>query len=342
MTAIIPLGTFERVPLREAWPTEDGNFTPWLALAENISLLGDALKLNLEVDAVEHAVGPFRADILARTVDEDDPDHRVIIENQFGRTDHGHLGQILTYLAGVEGVKTLVWIAERIQSDHRAAVDWLNANTTEHFSFFAIEIELWRIGNSSPAPRFNVIASPNDWVRNTRSETRVVIGPELAERRRIRLAYWTSFSDFLRARHSSFVPRPASRHMLYRFPIDHTDFQVISMIVIRSQRAIVGLSTPRDPNKRAFQALLSQKAAIEDQLREPLKWEARPSNKRSLISVSRGGLNLADQAEYQDLHTWMFDRMERVKSVFSPLIHSFPPPVDADDQIEEDGDDAED
>ena len=140
MAAIIPLGTFEQVSLKDAWPTEDGNFTPWLAQAETISLLGDALKLELEVEAVEHWVGSFRADILARAIDE--ADHRVIIENQFGKTNHGHLGQILTYLAGIDGAKTVVWIAETIQPDHRAAIDWLNTNTTEEFSFFAIEIEL--------------------------------------------------------------------------------------------------------------------------------------------------------------------------------------------------------
>ena len=127
------------------------------------SLLGDAMDMELEIEAVEHWVGAFKADILARVVGE--TDHRVIIENQFGRTNHGHLGQILTYLAGIEDAKTVVWIAESIQADHRAAVDWLNNNTTEQFSFFAIEIELWRIGNSPPAPRFNVIASPNDWTK---------------------------------------------------------------------------------------------------------------------------------------------------------------------------------
>ena len=116
MTAIIPLGTFERVSLVEAWPTEDGNFTPWLAEPNAIALLGNVLDMELEVEAVEYRVGSFRADILARA----ETDHRVIIENQFGRTNHGHLGQVLTYLAGIEGAKTIVWIAETIQSDHRA------------------------------------------------------------------------------------------------------------------------------------------------------------------------------------------------------------------------------
>jgi hypothetical protein len=132
MTSMIPLGKFEQVDLKQAWPTEDGNFTPWLALPESISLLGEEMEMELEVEAVEHWVGAFKADILARVVDE--TDHRVIIENQFGRTNHGHLGQILTYLAGIEGAKTVVWIAESIQADHRAAIDWLNNNTTEQFS----------------------------------------------------------------------------------------------------------------------------------------------------------------------------------------------------------------
>ncbi len=295
--------------------------------------------MELEVDAVEHSVGPFRADILARAIDEDEPDHRVIIENQFGRTDHGHLGQILTYLAGVEGAKTVVWIAERIQSDHRAAVDWLNANTTEVFSFFAIEIELWRIGNSPPAPRFNVIASPNNWTRATRSATRDVVALPLAEARRIRLAYWTSFAEFLLARHSNFALRPTDRAMMHRFPIDQTDFQVIAMIVIRSRRAVVGLMTPRASDKAAFQALFSQKAAIEGDLGEPLNWQARPSKKRSLISISRGGIDPADQAGYQDLHAWMLDRMDRIQNAFSLRIHSLPATVDAESQDDEDGDD---
>ena len=138
MSSIIALGKFERVPLSTARPTEDGNFTPWLAEPSVIGLLGETLGLELEVEAVEHWVGSFRADILARATDE--ADHRVVIENQFGRSDHKHLGQILTYLAGIEGAKTIVWIAETIQPDHRAAIDWLNSYTADDFSFFAIEI----------------------------------------------------------------------------------------------------------------------------------------------------------------------------------------------------------
>src|SRR5215469_12955994 len=133
MSAIIPLGRFSKVALTTAWPTEDDNFTPWLAEPANIALLGETLGMDLEVKESESWVGSFRADILARLADEDSEiDHLVIKENQFGRTDHRHLGQILTYLAGIQDARTIVWLAEKIQ-------------------------ELWQIDQSPPAPRFNVI-----------------------------------------------------------------------------------------------------------------------------------------------------------------------------------------
>src|SRR5262245_25285232 len=73
----------------------------------------------------------------------------VVIENQFGPTDHTHLGQIMTYLAGQDGRTTVIWIAETIREEHRAAIDWLNASTIEGFNFFAVEVEALRIGNST-------------------------------------------------------------------------------------------------------------------------------------------------------------------------------------------------
>src|SRR5262249_897875 len=192
-------------------------FTPWLAKPENIKQLANALNMEPEVEAVEHWVGSFRADILAQAIDEEE--HRVVIENQFGRTNHGHLGQILTYLAGIEGAKTVVWIGETIQADHRAAIDWLNANTTDEFSFFAIEIELWRIGSSPPAPRFNVVASPNDWTRTTRTRVRQLDEGAATESHRIRSAYWAAFGEYLKEKGSTFKIKRVNTDSWFWFAI---------------------------------------------------------------------------------------------------------------------------
>jgi hypothetical protein len=319
MNSIIALGKFDRVPLTKAWPTEDGNFTPWLAEPSVIALLGDALGMELEIEAVEHWVGSFRADILARSTDE--ADHRVVIENQFGRTDHRHLGQILTYLAGIEGAKTIVWIAETIQPDHRAAIDWLNTNTADDFSFFAIEIELWRIDNSPPASRFNVIASPNDWTRSTRSAARQLAEGE-PERHRIRMSYWGSFAEFLRARGSHFKIRRANKDHWFSFPIGRSGFNINATISTDKQRVGVELYVTNDPTKAAFQALHAEKDAIDQEFGEHLDWQELPTKKATRIALFRHGVDPADEAQREDLHVWMLDKMERFQRVFAKRVRA--------------------
>jgi hypothetical protein len=319
MTAIIPLDTFASVPLKEAWPAEDVNFTPWLAQPVNIGLLGEALKIDLQVEAVEHWVGPFRADILAREIDSE-ADHRVVIENQFGRTNHGHLGQIMTYLAGIKGAKTVVWIAETIQPDHRAAIDWLNTNTTDEFSFFAVEIELWRIGNSHPAPRFNVIASPNDWTRTVRCVTKddAVLG----DSQRIRLAYWASFGEYLKDKASTFAIKRAITDHWCTFGIGRAGFHINATISTEKERLCVELWIVDDANKSKFRALYAQKSVVEQELGEPLSWQELPSKKGSRIALYKNEVDPADPQQYPALHSWMLDKISRFKTVFAGRVKS--------------------
>lgn len=154
-----PLGKLEKVELREAWVTEAGDFTPWLAQPENIQLLGETIGLeDLELAGQEQAVGPFRADIVCHATTDNS---LVLIENQLERTDHNHLGQLMTYAAGLQAV-TIIWVAAHFTDEHRAALDWLNDITDDTFNFFGLEVELWKIGDSSPAPKFNVVSQPND------------------------------------------------------------------------------------------------------------------------------------------------------------------------------------
>src|SRR3989338_3343609 len=137
------LGKLEKVELREIWQNEGQSFTPWLAEEKNLEMLGEAIGIELELEAQEKDVGPFRADILCKNTEDDS---LVLIENQIERTDHKHLGQLLTYAAGLQSV-TIVWVASKFTEEHRKALDWLNEITDERFSFFGLEVELWKIGN---------------------------------------------------------------------------------------------------------------------------------------------------------------------------------------------------
>jgi hypothetical protein len=86
------LGRIERVDLRSIWTTEAEHFTPWLAQPENLEILGETLGIDLELEAREKDVGPFRADILCKNTAE--KDSWVVIENQIEKTDHRHLGSL--------------------------------------------------------------------------------------------------------------------------------------------------------------------------------------------------------------------------------------------------------
>ena len=166
MRALPELGRLEYATARDAFPNEALDLTPWLAA--NLDRIGDAIGLRLEDADTEVPVEGFAADVLAR-----DPvhDRRVLIENQLERSDHIHLGQILTYLAGLEA-SVMVWIAPEFRAPHLAAIRWLNENTLETFAFFAVRLRVARIGNSLPAPFFEVIEQPNEWERQLQRTVR--------------------------------------------------------------------------------------------------------------------------------------------------------------------------
>lgn len=154
------------LPLRDAWRHEALDFTPWLA--QNIDHLSDAIGMPLELTGTEVAVESFSADILARNPMDDSV---VLIENQLDTTDHTHLGQIMTYLAGLEA-QTVIWIAPKFREPHLSAIRWLNKHTADGFSFFAVKARVLRIGDSPFAPIFEVVEKPNDWERRIREKER--------------------------------------------------------------------------------------------------------------------------------------------------------------------------
>jgi hypothetical protein len=183
------LGRFEKLPLREVWKREDTVFTPWLAQPENLQLLADAIGLpELELIQTERQVSEFSLDIIARVPSTGEV---VAIENQIEISDHRHLGQSIVYAAGTEA-KIIVWIVAQFTEGHRAALDWLNRVTSEDLVFFGVEVEAWRIGQSEPAPKLNVVVRPNAWQRRARRQVVASAGSEEGE---LNAAYWTAFLE---------------------------------------------------------------------------------------------------------------------------------------------------
>lgn len=186
---IMKLARLEKVELRDQWKDEAKDFTPWLAEPDNIELLGEAIGMELEVIAKEEKVGSFSADILCKDIVTN---RNVVIENQLEQTDHSHLGQVITYCSGLQA-STFVWIAAQIREEHRAAVDWLNTITDDIYNFFAIEVQLFKIGDSPVAPNFKVVAKPNGWSKTVKKQ----VNEDLNDTDKLKLEYWTAYREFV-------------------------------------------------------------------------------------------------------------------------------------------------
>ncbi len=304
-----------RVDPREVWANEASDFTPWLAQPQNIAILAETLHLaDPEVEATERAIGDFSADIVAK-----DRDGYVLIENQLQQTDHMHLGQILTYLSGLDGPTKVVWIATHIREEHRAAIDWLNANTPNNYSFFAVEIELFRIGSSPAAPHFSVVAKPNEWSRHVSSRSRQLTETALDERQQRYLEFWTAFSKRLYEHDPSISARP-SKDYWWALSLGRTNFSLTFSAGARDHWICVEVYCHDDADKLVFDYLEAQKEEIESEFGDALEWERLDGRKGSRIAVRWRQVDPMDREQWPDLFDWYLDRSDRLRRCFAPRI----------------------
>lgn len=313
------LGKIERVDLRGIWPSEAGAFTPWLAQAENLAILGEELDIELELEAQEKSVGPFRADILCKDIGRNS---WVLIENQLERTDHTHLGQLLTYASGLEAV-TIVWIAARFTEEHRSTLDWLNKITDESFRFFGVEVELWRIGASPVAPKFNIVSKPNDWSRSVAVAARAIDDSELSETRVMQRNYWTALHQALEiaggAVSGNRTPQPQS---WMNYPVGRSGF-MLGAVMVRPKRQIrAELYISNNRAKEYFALLESQKASIEHELGYALDWEPLPDGQDSRVSVSLNNVDPENEADWPRQHQWLAQHLNDLHRVFSSRVRA--------------------
>jgi len=314
------LGQLTRVDLRTVWTSEPAEFTPWLAKEENLNLLGETLGLELEIEAVEQPVGAFSADIVCRDIGTNSP---VVVENQLEKTDHDHLGKLLTYSAGLHAV-TVVWLAQNIREEHRAALDWLNEATHEDFRFFGLEIELWKIGDSLVAPKFNIVSKPNDWSRATAQAARSNAEP--SETKRKQHDFWQGLQDVLN-RESGPVrgtSKPRPQHWM-NYGIGRTQFGLSAVCGMRDQFIRVDLYISGDNANERLALLEQQKSRIEEELGFSLEWGSQQaaSLERKIATVLPN-TDPDDESDRLRQYEWLAERLNKMYKVFSPRIQDLP------------------
>lgn len=321
------LGTMQKVELREAWPNEASDLTPWLAQNKNKSLdelsrtlgLGD----DLEVTGTEKSIGGYRADLVCQG-----PAGTVVIENQLGDTDHDHLGKLMAYGAG-ERARTVVWIAGRFRDEHRAALDWLN-DISEDTDFFGVELELWRIDDSRPALRLNVVAKPNDWSREAARTRRA---DERSPTKETQLRYWTAFREVLHSAEGPATPTKALPQHWMNVSIGRTGFRLAAGTNSRHSwiRAELYLDDGHLQKGAGlgganayFRALEQSREAIERELDLSVNWEDLPDSGSCRVAIYRN-CDPTDESDWPEQHEWLADRLNRLHQVLAPRIKLLEP-----------------
>ena len=332
------LGRLQSVELRKIWPDEAQNFTPWLAEEENLVLLGETLGMELEFEGQELDVGDFRADILCRNTEDDS---RVLIENQLEQTNHKHLGQILTYSAGLD-IHTVIWIAKRFREEHRAALDRLNEITDERFQYFGIEVKVWQIEDSAHAPQFEIVSKPNDWNRTVSRDTERAVINDLSETQLLQEKFWTEFGKYLISKYPNEEdmpirkpkPQPVSRMV---FGLGKAEFKLYAILAKRDRQIRIQLTLLENNAKAHFHLLRKDQEKIENEVGESLEWLELPGREESQVCLLKNDTDLTNEIDWTNQHKWLAAKLEKFDEVFRPRVHmlnaaDWEPPEDEDDE----------
>lgn len=324
MTAIKELSRLEEVELREIWPDEAQNFTPWLAEEENLDLLGETLGMELELEAQEINVGDFQADILCRNTNDDS---RVLIENQLEKTNHDHLGKVLTYSSGLDA-HTIIWIAKEFRDEHRAAIDRQNEITDERFWYFGVEIKVWQIGDSSPAPQFEIVSKPNDWSTK--------ISPHPLNDWKTK--FWSKLNEHFHETNRNYnIRRPGSKNTVHFGIGNPQEFSLQATLSQQKERIGIKLSLKGEAAAAYFHLLKKQKEDIETQFGEKLEWEELPRLKSCVVAFYKSGTDPQNEVDWRNQDEWIASKLTKFDEVFRQRLQEldptgWEPPEDEDDK----------
>lgn len=305
------LGKFTEVNVRDLWKHEQYDFSAWLAKEENIAELGDLIGLSLVDVNTEVYVGAYRCDLVAK---DETTGTKVIIENQLESTNHDHLGKIITYASGLDA-KVIVWVVKEAREEHRSAIEWLNNNTLSGIAFFLIEIHAYKIGDSLPAAKFEMVEKPNDFIKNTKGSNS---SGELNKSQAERLEFWEQFNTVIAEKGKPFSIRKASTDHWYDVALGITGVHISITLVNKANT--VGVEVYIHDDKALFDALLDKKVLIEAETGMIFSWERLDGKKASRIKYSISGLDFDNHSNYHDLMVEIIDKVVIMRKVFRKYI----------------------
>jgi hypothetical protein len=310
----VELGRLKALDPREVWPHEAHDFTPWLL--DNADTLADVLGIDIEMTTAEHPVGGFALDLLGRDLTNDCV---LIVENQLTATDHGHLGQILTYAAGTDA-RTIVWLATAFREEHRQALDYLNELGGEDARFFGVEIGVVSIGGSAPAPLFKLRAQPNDWHAQLAATAKTT--SQQAGKAPLYHAFWSRFLERVHSEHPDWTnaQKPSTANWI-AMPCPFKGGPSYTYTFGRggkiTSQLYIDFADDEAP-ARLFEALHTCKDEIEEIYGGELSWEELPGRRACRIAEYGNG-DVTNGSSYDDYIDWFFDAGVRLRTAISAV-----------------------
>lgn len=310
-----PLGRLEKLDPRAVWFREAVDLTPWLL--SNAETLSDVLGIDVELTEAEHPVGDFALDLIGRDLTNNCV---LIVENQLTITDHGHLGQLLTYAAGTDA-GTIVWLATDFREEHRQALDYLNDMASGAIRFFGVQIGAVRIGNSEPAPLLELRAQPNDWHAAVSRGAKT--SSQLAGKAPLYVNFWTRFLERLAVERPGWSkarkPQPANWFSMPA-PIKGLSYYSVSFAQGGKLRSELYLdSQDAGQVEELFERLATQKDLIESAYGKELSWERLPGRRACRIADYRPG-DVTQGDAFDGYIDWFFDSGSRLRAAIDAAL----------------------
>lgn len=305
----IKLGELKQIELREVWGHEAIDFTRWLAKEENINKLADELDLEFENVKTEESAGRYSVDILANDVNLK---RKVIIENQLEATDHKHLGQILTY-ASAHDASIIIWIVKDYTEEHKQAIDWFNKHMPEQISFFLVQIQLWKIGNSDPAPKFDIVSQPNYWAKTLRSASTQEKGNP-SELKLLQLKFWQELKDFANTQNTdiNFGRTPSPKHW---YDISFGTSKANISLTINSRQKQIGCELYLKNDAKIYERIKADQAEIKSALGDDIVFMDLPDG-RAFRIVKFTDCDLMNESQWNEYFQWLIEQASKFQKGF--------------------------
>lgn len=309
------LGRLKPVAVRQVWPHEAADFTPWLLTNDDV--LAEALGIEVQLTAAEHRVGGFGLDLLGHDLTHDAV---LIVENQLEGTDHSHLGQLLTYAAGTDAA-TIVWIATQFRDEHRQALDWLNQHTGEDVRFFGVELTAVRIGGSAAAPLLRLVAEPNDWQKTTKAAARST--QSTSARAELYREYWAAYLARVHADQPTWTSARKPQTANWMSQPSPLPCSIISVSFAQGRRLrhelYLDSSTDDDLVGIWFDHLVAHRDVLDATYGAQLSYEELPDRRASRIADYREDASVDDVDRHDEFIDWHVDAGVRLRAALAAV-----------------------